>query len=54
MLLPIQVTFRNMDPSKAVESRAIKLAKKLDCLYDKIMGCRVVVVAEYKLIPFAD
>ncbi|HAU4031075.1 TPA: ribosome-associated translation inhibitor RaiA [Legionella pneumophila] len=48
MLLPIQVTFRNMDPSKAVESRAIKLAKKLDCLYDKIMGCRVVIESSHR------
>ncbi|KGP63504.1 30S ribosomal protein S30 [Legionella norrlandica] len=48
MLLPIQVTFRNMDPSEAVESKARKLAKKLDSLYDKIMGCRVVIESPHR------
>lgn len=48
MLLPIQVTFRNMDPSRAVESKARKLANKLDNLCDKIMGCRVVIESPHR------
>ncbi len=43
MLLPLQVTFRHMDPSPAVEARVRELAERLDRFYDRITSCRVVV-----------
>jgi ribosomal subunit interface protein len=42
MLLPVQVTFRHMDPSPAVEARARELASRLERFYDPITSCRVV------------
>ncbi len=42
MILPVQITFRNMDPSKAVEARIRKEVSKLEKFYDRIVGCRVV------------
>ncbi|QQS48597.1 MAG: HPF/RaiA family ribosome-associated protein [Acidobacteriota bacterium] len=43
MILPVQITFRNMDSSTAVEDRIREEAAKLDTFYDRIMSCRVVV-----------
>jgi cold shock CspA family protein/ribosome-associated translation inhibitor RaiA len=43
MILPIQITFRNMEPSKLVEGWVREEAAKLDEFYNRIMGCRVVV-----------
>ena len=43
MQLPIQITFRNMDSSPAVEARVREEAEKLSEFYDGIMGCRVMV-----------
>ncbi len=43
MKLPLQITFRNMEPSEAVEANIREKAGKLDKFYDQIMGCRVVV-----------
>jgi cold shock CspA family protein/ribosome-associated translation inhibitor RaiA len=43
MRLPIQITFRNMDSSPAVEARVREEAEKLSEFYDRIMGCRVMV-----------
>jgi cold shock CspA family protein/ribosome-associated translation inhibitor RaiA len=43
MQLPIQITFRNMDSSPAVEARVREEAEKLSEFYDSIMGCRVMV-----------
>lgn len=43
MQLPLQITFRNMDASEAVEARLREEAAKLDTFYDRIMSCRVVV-----------
>lgn len=43
MNLPIQVTFRHMDPSPAVEERILEEAGKLDQYFDRITSCRVVV-----------
>lgn len=48
MQLPLQVTFRNMDPSEAIESRVRSEAEKLDQLYERIMRCSVVVEAHHK------
>jgi cold shock CspA family protein/ribosome-associated translation inhibitor RaiA len=43
MILPLQITFRNMRPSAAVERWIRDEAAKLDEFYSRIMGCRVVV-----------
>ncbi len=43
MQLPIQISFRNMDSSLAVETRVREEVVKLSEFYDRIMGCRVMV-----------
>jgi cold shock CspA family protein len=43
MQLPVQITFRNIDSSAAVEARIREEAEKLSEFYDSIMGCRVMV-----------
>jgi len=48
MKLPLQITFRHMDPSPAVDARIREHAAALDKYFDRIMGCRVVVEASGK------
>lgn len=48
MQLPLQITFRNMHPSQAVESAVREKARKLERFYDRIVGCRVVVEAPHR------
>jgi len=43
MIIPLQVTFRKMDPSAALEARIRKLAARLDRFSEHILRCRVVV-----------
>ena len=43
MQLPIQVTFRHVDPSPAVEARVRELAERLDHFYPRMTGCHVVI-----------
>lgn len=43
MQLPLQISFRNVAASDAVETRIQEEAAKLDTFYDRIMSCRVVV-----------
>ncbi len=43
MLLPVQVTFRNMEDLAGLEELVQKEAAKLDGFYDRITICRVVV-----------
>jgi len=43
MRLPLQVTFRNIPSSEAIEMHIKEKAAKLDRFYDRIMSCRVVV-----------
>jgi len=43
MKIPLQVTFRNMPHSEAIEAKINEKAAKLDRYYDRIMSCRVVV-----------
>jgi cold shock CspA family protein/ribosome-associated translation inhibitor RaiA len=43
MILPIQITFRNMESSATVERWIRRESLKLDEFYDRIMGCRVMV-----------
>jgi ribosomal subunit interface protein len=40
---PVQVTFRDMPRSDAVEARILEKAEKLNRYYDRIMNCRVVI-----------
>lgn len=43
MQLPLQITFRHMDPSAALEARIRQRAEELDQFFDRIISCRVVV-----------
>jgi cold shock CspA family protein/ribosome-associated translation inhibitor RaiA len=48
MILPLQISFRNMKPSEAVADRVREEASKLETFYDNIMGCRVVIELPHK------
>jgi ribosomal subunit interface protein len=43
MKIPLQVTFRDMPSSDAVETRVREKADKLTRFYDRIVNCRVVI-----------
>jgi len=43
MQIPVQVPFRQVDPSPAVEARARELAGRLDHFYSRVTGCHVVI-----------
>lgn len=43
MQQPLQITFRDIPPSEAVEADIREKAAKLDLFFDKIMTCRVMV-----------
>jgi ribosome-associated translation inhibitor RaiA len=48
MDLPLQITFRHMDPSPALEARIRRKAEELDQVFDRIVSCRVVVECRHK------
>lgn len=48
MQLPLQITFRNMHPSQAVENAVREKAQKLERFHDRILGCRVMVEAPHR------
>ena len=48
MQLPLQVVFRNMEPSAAVETKIHERAEQLERIYSPIMSCRVAVEAHHK------
>jgi ribosome-associated translation inhibitor RaiA len=48
MAHPLQITFRNMAPSAAIEKQIREKAAKLDVFYDRIMSCRVIVEAPHR------
>ena len=48
MDFPLEISFRNMDPSPAVEARIREKAAKLERFYNRIMGCTVVVEAPHR------
>lgn len=48
MRIPMEITFRHMDPSPAVEARIHEKAEKLDRFYENVMGMRVVVEAPHE------
>lgn len=41
--LPLQITFRHMDPSPALEARIRELALGMERFSDRIVRCRVIV-----------
>ncbi|MFN7086986.1 MAG: HPF/RaiA family ribosome-associated protein [Burkholderiales bacterium] len=48
MQLPLQITFRNLGRSEAIEAKVRERAQQLDRFYDRIMSCRVAVEALHK------
>lgn len=48
MILPLQISFRNMKTSEAVDARIREEVAKLETFYKGIMGCRVVVELPHK------
>ncbi len=48
MRLPLQITYRNMSPSEAVERCIRERVERLDEFCDRIMGCRVVVETRHR------
>jgi len=48
MQVPVEITFRGMDRSAAVEERIREKAEWLETFHDHIMACRVVVEAPHK------
>jgi len=48
MQFPLEISFRNMDPSPAVEARIREKAAKLERFHDRIVGCSVVVEAPHR------
>lgn len=48
MQIPVQVTFRNMDASPALESKIQEKAHKLEQVFNRITSCRVVVEADHR------
>jgi ribosomal subunit interface protein len=47
MTIPLQISFRGIEKSEAVESRVREKAKKLDRFYPHIISCRVAIEAEH-------
>ncbi len=45
MQTPLQLTFRHLDPSPAVEARVRELVEHLERFHDRITGCHVVIDA---------
>ena len=48
MNLPLQITFRNMEPSEAVATRIRAESAKLDRYFNRITSCRVLVEAPHR------
>ena len=48
MTIPVQITFRHMDSSPAVETRVRELADHLGVFSDRIQSCRVVLDSPHR------
>ncbi|MGP8098825.1 MAG: HPF/RaiA family ribosome-associated protein [Steroidobacteraceae bacterium] len=48
MLVPLQITWRNIEPSAAVEARIHELAQRLEKFSAHIISCQVIVEAPHK------
>lgn len=47
MQIPLQITFRRMEPSSALEARIREQTEKLERYHDHVISCRVVVEAPH-------
>lgn len=47
-MIPVQITFRGMEPSGAVEQRVRDRAAKLERFYDRVMSVQVVIQAPHQ------
>jgi len=43
MKLPVQITFRDMDPSPAIESAVRERVEELERVFDRVTSCRVMI-----------
>jgi len=48
MQIPVEITFKEMDRSKAVEDRIRELAAKMERVYDRVVRCDVVVETPHR------
>ncbi|HHO68640.1 MAG TPA: HPF/RaiA family ribosome-associated protein [Gammaproteobacteria bacterium] len=48
MKLPLEIVFRNLEPSEAIEARVRERAEKLERFHQDIMSCRVVIETDHK------
>jgi len=48
MQIPLEIKFRRMEPSEAVEANIREKVAKLERHYDRIVSCRVVVEAPHR------
>jgi ribosomal subunit interface protein len=48
MIVPLQITFRDMDSSAAIDAYVRARAEKLDALYDRITACRVAIESPHR------
>jgi len=48
MQIPLQITFRHMEPSEALEAKIREKAQKLEQFAEHIMSCRVTIDMEHK------
>jgi ribosomal subunit interface protein len=48
MRIPLQVTFRNLDASPAVEAKVRERVAELEQFFDRIISCRVMVEARHR------
>jgi len=47
MQIPLQITFRHMEPSSALEARIRQRAQELEQFFDRITACRVTVESQH-------
>ncbi len=48
MQVPLQITFRGLPPSDAIEAKVRERARKLERFHDRITSCRIVVAASHR------
>jgi ribosomal subunit interface protein len=48
MQVPLQISFRNMDPSPAIETVVREKAAKLDRFFERIVSCDVTIEAPHR------
>ena len=48
MQIPLQISFRNMDPSPAIEAVVREKAAKLDRFFERIVSCDVTIEAPHR------